>query len=187
VQSIISSARAISIMILFGRIFRGLNHFFTIVFPKKVFPRILWKSLPRKNFSIRSGSPNEHVRSVTIYPMLSERYFHTDVRRHDREAGYNDDNMQKFKWARYPTRASAGPVRCSPASAQGRLRWRLETQRCTQMTSAHRGESITDDAHSVEDHHSSTSANQNASDNVLQWSQCNAVRVCTRKKCTLFN
>ncbi len=92
-------------------------------------------------------TPKEHVSSATIYPTLSELCFRADVRRYDHVAGYEDDNIKKKAM---PTRYSAGPVRYSPVPAQGRLRRRLKTQRCTRMASARRGESTTDDAMAVE-------------------------------------
>ncbi len=118
--------------------FSGLNRFFPILFPTKCFPGIFWKSLEffwnclGKVFQFRlfqRGSPNEHVFSNTIYLMLSKHYFHMDVHRHDRGAVYNasDVNIKKFKWAHFPTLASAGPVHCSTRLAQGSLRWRLQT------------------------------------------------------------
>ena len=74
----------------------------------------------------------EHVRSGTIYPTRSEHYFHTGVGQFDHGSAYYDDIIKKFKWARPPTRLSAGPVGYSPAPAQGRLRRRLQTQRGAQ-------------------------------------------------------
>ena len=116
---------------------QGLYHFFPNFFPIQSFPKKLWKTLENFGklwktlenlFQFRSISLMEHVRSVTIYPTRSEHYFHTGVRRFDHGSGYNDDTIKKFKWARRPTRLSAGPVRYSPAPAQGRLRRRLQTQ-----------------------------------------------------------
>ena len=143
-----------------------LYHFFPNFFQIQSFPKKLWKSLEKFGkvwktlenlFQVRSISPKEHVRSVTIYPTRSENFFHTGVRQFDHGSGYNDDTIKKFKCARRPTRLSAGPVRYSPAPAQGRLRPGPAVENTTRhsMASARREESIADNAHSVKDHHSS--------------------------------
>ena len=113
---------------------RGTIPYFSKLFFRAKFSKFskvdfgkVWKSLENLE-KRRSISPKEHVFSGTIFPTISEHYFHTGVRRFDHGSGYNDDTIKKFKWARRPTRLSAGPVRYSPAPAQGRLRRRLQTQ-----------------------------------------------------------
>jgi hypothetical protein len=79
----------------------GPNHFFPNFFSKPIFPnflekfgKLLWKKFGKK-FGKPERTPKEHVSSETISPTLSELCFRADVRRHDRVAVYDDDNIKK--------------------------------------------------------------------------------------------
>jgi hypothetical protein len=85
---------------LFGAV-RGAEPFFSKLFSRANFSKLfgeVWKKALEKVWKKvwkPERTPKEHVSSETIPPTRSELCFRADVRRHDHEAVYDNDNIKK--------------------------------------------------------------------------------------------